>query len=158
MWQYPLTASANCGIGLWTAICVAFSSVFGVESHNFTEKQTKVLNAAKERLSEEFQGLGPGFTLIDFRVVWERKLSVTVSAMAVPQYRELTKAEVLGIMRNCLDRMYRGETVDSILSGIKQFDNQDIKKFVFLIENTKSSDQRIEASKFIKQFTTDNCL
>ena len=77
-----LTASYNTGIGLWTSICVGFSSIFGVVSKNYKQKQEKVLNAANKELKRQLVALGDGYYLIDYRVTWSSKLAVTVSAIA----------------------------------------------------------------------------
>ena len=84
-----LTANANMGFGLWTAICFMFANLMGVESKNYLKKHNNVLRIAKERLTDEFLKLGPGYSLIDFRVTWTSPLTVTISGLAV-------KAEIGG--------------------------------------------------------------
>jgi len=76
-----LSASSNNGIGLWTSICVAFCSILGKKSKNYQKKQDKVLNDANKQLMAKYKSAG-GISLSDYRVVWESKLSVTVSALA----------------------------------------------------------------------------
>ena len=82
MKQRILTANANMGIGFWTAICYFAANIGGVESKNFLKKHDQVLKTAKDRLSQEFINLGPGYKLTDFRVTWTSPLSVTVSGLA----------------------------------------------------------------------------
>ena len=94
MEQKPLTASSNIGIGLWTSICVFFCSIFGIESQNYRNKQRAVLARANRDLTMSLKALGPGYTLVDYRVTWSSSLSVTVSALAVKEGKvkqEVTK-------------------------------------------------------------------
>ena len=81
MKQILLTASANTGMGLWTMICVAFSTIFGVESRNLRKKHTKVLKRATDRLIQQCKGYGENIEISDFRTVWNTSLSCTVSAV-----------------------------------------------------------------------------
>ena len=76
-----VTASSNSGIGLWTSICIFFASIFGVESKNLMKKQNKVLDKALARLLENISTLGNFTNVSDFRVTWQGKLAVTLSAL-----------------------------------------------------------------------------
>ena len=77
-----LAASANMGTGLWTSICVAFCNIFGRESNHYRMKQNMVLSTANRRLMKQFEKMGPGYKLTDYRVTWSGRLYVTVSALA----------------------------------------------------------------------------
>ena len=77
-----LTGSANMGTGLWTSICLAFCNMLGRESMAYIMKQKRVLNLANKRLLSQFEALGSGYKMTDYRVTWSGKLSVTVSALA----------------------------------------------------------------------------
>ena len=78
-----LSETANTGMGLWTSICVLFCSIFGRESLAFKMKQDRILRTANRRLIFKLQKLGPGYTITDYRVVYDSTLSVTVSGIAV---------------------------------------------------------------------------
>ena len=93
--EVTLSASANVGVGLWTSICRAFASIFGVESKNFLNKQNRILKSAEARLKSKFAELGPGYELRDYRVTWGGALSVTVSALAVKSNAESSQEESL---------------------------------------------------------------
>ena len=80
-----LSASANTGTGLLTSICVVICNLLGTESQNYKAKQQKVLNEANRELLAQFKKLGAGYKMIDYRVTWSGKLSVTVSALAEPK-------------------------------------------------------------------------
>ena len=77
-----VTACSNCGIGLWTSICVSFASILGVESKNYTKKLNKVLTAVREKLDEVAKA-NPQYDFRDFRVVKEGKVAYTGTMMGV---------------------------------------------------------------------------
>jgi len=80
MEQKIITASANMGIGLWTAICVFFCAIFGRESKTYKNKQNTVLNFANGDLLRQLKSF-PKYKISDYRVTWQRALAVTVSAI-----------------------------------------------------------------------------
>ena len=77
-----LSASANVGIGLWTSICVACASIFGVESKNYTKKMERASNAVKARLLKQMNNY-PDFAFADFRIVKEGSLAYTGTVIGV---------------------------------------------------------------------------
>lgn len=77
-----VTACANCGIGLWTSICVSFAGIMGVESKNYTKKLNRVLTAVRRKL-EEVAKANPEYEFRDFRVVKEGAVAYTGTMMGV---------------------------------------------------------------------------
>ena len=80
--QRVLVSSSNTGIGLWTTICFAFCAILGRQSKNYKKKQDKVLRVANDGLLIQLNELDGNYHLVDYRVTWSDKLSVTVSAIA----------------------------------------------------------------------------
>ena len=75
-----LSESANTGIGLWTSICVAFATVFGVQSKNLKAKQERIVNQCILNLNEKMIGY-PNYEAVDLEVKFQAKLEVTVSVL-----------------------------------------------------------------------------
>lgn len=71
-----LTASANVGIGLLTAICVGFANIFGVKSNKYNKKLQFVMDKIKRDLCEEMEKY-PGIQFSDLRIVQDGKLAYT---------------------------------------------------------------------------------
>lgn len=77
-----LTSSSNCGIGLWTSICVFFCGIFGIESKAYRKKQSKVVTNIKLSIRNQFENLEGEYELRDFRITWNGNLSATASTVA----------------------------------------------------------------------------
>ncbi len=77
-----LTASSNCGTGLWTSICVFFASIFGVESKNYTKKMEKTTKRIKDSLLEQAIKY-PDYEFEDFKIIKEGKLKYSGSLLGV---------------------------------------------------------------------------
>lgn len=86
MKQHLISATANRGIGLWTFICIGFSNIFGVQCKNLKKKQDWVLLKAKNEFVKKVNLLGADYIIQDYRVVWNKTLSVTVSGLASKAY------------------------------------------------------------------------
>ena len=71
-----LTASENCGIGLWTSICVGFANVFGVESLNYKRKAELVIDRVKDKLIKQIISK-PEYDFSNFCIVSDGRLSFT---------------------------------------------------------------------------------
>lgn len=82
-----LTASSNTGVGLWTSICVFFSSIFGVESKNYTKKMNRVLGKVKSSLQSQISK-HPNYVFSDFRIVKESGLTYTGSVIGILKKQE----------------------------------------------------------------------
>ena len=77
-----ITASSNCGVGLWTSICVFFASIFGVESTNYTKKMNRVVDSVKRKMIEKMNKY-PDYEFGDFRIVKEKGLVYSGSVIGV---------------------------------------------------------------------------
>ena len=85
-----LTATSNCGVGLWTSICVMFASIFGVKSVNYQRKMNKITTEIKRSLEKQMEK-NPNYTYGDFRIVKEGNLAYTGTVLGV--LNESSKAE-----------------------------------------------------------------
>ena len=156
MKQVPLTASANTGIGLWTMICVGFSQIFGCQSKSLKRKQEKILNFANEDLDDQLNDLGPEYSLVDYRVTWSGKLSVTVSALAVSSEEEvkvevtpnkkeakeegLSNEKMVEILRNDLNRLFEDgeESIGQIVISLRSYKNDKFIEIANEIDENKT--------------------
>ena len=93
MTQKILTASANTGVGVWTAICLWFSMIFGSQSKNYLKKQNKILRIANSSIEEQIKQIGPGFRITDYRLVTTGFLSISITAIATNEDLETTKEQ-----------------------------------------------------------------
>ena len=78
-----LIANYNKGLGLWTSICLLFTTTFGLRSKTYKKKQDYVENKVKEDLMEKFNKLNGGYILKDVRLHWIAGLNLSMSALAV---------------------------------------------------------------------------
>lgn len=75
-----VTATANRGLGLFTAIGLGIHSIFGGESHMFQEKKESVLKKAKDRLMIEINKIGD-YEIESVTEFWTGKLDVSLVAI-----------------------------------------------------------------------------
>lgn len=84
-----LTSSSNCGIGLWTAICMVFCSIFGKESKAVLAKQYRVSSAAISSLNGKIKVLGSSCRIKNVSTSYAvGMLSVTATATALVEMEE----------------------------------------------------------------------
>lgn len=76
-----LTASANRGLGFFTAIGVGFSMFFGFQSKALKKKKEWCLRAAKQGLEEQLAEY-PGYEIVHVKEFWSGKLDVALVAVA----------------------------------------------------------------------------
>ena len=74
------TASANIGIGLWTAICKGCAAMFGVESKNYTKKMNRAEQRVRFRLTRQMLA-HPEYEYSDFRIVKDGNLAYSGSVI-----------------------------------------------------------------------------
>lgn len=155
-----LTASCNTGIGLWTSICVAFSSIFGCVSKNYKKKQQKVLDNANEELMEDLEELGDGYVLSDYRVTWSGGLKVTVSALAerkccdqpnetniVPSASKSNDEQLVEILRKELNNVFNDVPVNEVISHLRKYGNKELDDIANNLEKLDSKTDQINCLK-----------
>lgn len=76
-----LTAHANRGLGVFTAIGVAFSNVFGFQSKALKKKKEWILKTAREELDAQLAAY-PGFEIVMVYEFWTGKLDLSLVAVA----------------------------------------------------------------------------
>jgi len=74
--------TGNIGIGLWTAICHIFCSIFGMECTHFGNKQNKVLTAVENRMKRKVSKY-PDYEVKDYFVTSDSTLSYVATAILV---------------------------------------------------------------------------
>lgn len=159
MKRFVLTASSNTGIGLWTTICVAFSSIFGCVSKNYKKKQDKVLDNANEELMESLSELGEDYVLSDYRVTWSGGLRVTVSAVAEKNgSRDYVKEapseapassneQLVEILRKELNNLFHDVPINVIVSNLKKYQNKELNDIASNLETLDSKTVQINYLK-----------
>ena len=70
-----LTSSYNMGLGLWTAICVGFSNIFGYHSKMYDKKVKSVTNKIKKDLKNQMESYSSIYEFGDIRITSDKSLS-----------------------------------------------------------------------------------
>lgn len=133
-----LTASENVGVGLWTSICIAFASIFGVKSRSFNRKLNRVMKRLKEDLYDQMDDY-PGYDFSDFRIVRDGSLAYTASVIGVgiPSLPENDDEEYLD---------------EENASNVEKEEDDEIKKIVD--EAIKLHDEEKDTQKAFELFNS----
>ena len=70
-----LTSSYNKGLALWTAICVAFSDIFGCHSKMYDKKVKSVTIKIKKDLKSQMESYSSLYEFGDIRITSDKSLS-----------------------------------------------------------------------------------